>query len=115
MYIQNNKHLIIKHELLMQKYHVQTIKIESQRPTNTKASYYAQEKELNPKSPVTLASFMKSSLGRGLSKSTINSSVTSAVAHIYRYVIDNKIEITKDPIVKETMTIVNNLTQIQNK
>ena len=60
--------------------------IESQRPKNTRASYntygvaflkYAEDVGLDPKSPITLASFMKSSLERGLSGS-INSSITSA-------------------------------------
>ncbi len=87
--------------------------IESQRPTNTRASYnlygsaflkYAEERGLDPKSSVTLASFMRFSLDRGLSGSTINSSTTSAVAHIYRY--DKEVNITQDPLVKEMKKVV---------
>ena len=91
--------------------------IESQRPKNTRASYnlygsaflkYAAEGGLDPKSPVTLASFMRFSLDRGLSGSTINSSITSAAAHIYRY--DKDVNITQDPLVKEMKKVVKNLT-----
>ena len=91
--------------------------IESQRPKNTRASYntygtaflkYAEDTGLNPKSPTTLASFMKFSLERGLSGSTINSSITSAAAHIYRY--DKDVNITQDPLVKEMKKVVKNLT-----
>ena len=91
--------------------------IENQRPKNTRASYntygtaflkYAEDTGLNPKSPTTLASFMKSSLERGLSGSTINSSITSAAAHIYRY--DKDVNITQDPLVKEMKKVVKKLT-----
>ena len=51
---------------------------------------------------------MRFSLDRGLSGSTINSSITSAVAHIYRY--DKEVNITQDPLVKEMKKVVKDLT-----
>ena len=52
---------------------------------------YATLKKFDPKSEITLASFMKEALGRGLSRSTINSSIVAAVADLYRFDDDSMV------------------------
>jgi hypothetical protein len=68
--------------------------IEERRNQNTKDSYSTYSKQyleyttlrgFDPKSDISLASFMRVSLERGLSRSTINSSIVSAAADMYRY------------------------------
>jgi site-specific recombinase XerC len=67
---------------------------EERRNQNTKVLYSTYSKQylesttlrgFDPKSDISLASFMRASLERGLSRSTINSSVASSAADMYRY------------------------------
>jgi site-specific recombinase XerD len=71
--------------------------IESQRPENTTKSYqrysqeflqYAQDKQLNPKSPVAVASFMRycvTDRPRKLGRTTASVTVPASIAALYRY------------------------------
>ena len=86
--------------------------IEQRRNQNTKASYstyskqyleYAAFKGFDPKSEITLASFMRASLERGLSRSTINSSILSAAADLYRY---DDVPITRGPLITQLKKVV---------
>ena len=86
--------------------------IEQKRNQNTKASYstyskqyleYAASKGFDPKSEVTLASFMKASLDRGLSRSTINSSILSAAADLYRY---DDVPMNRGPLIAQLKKVV---------
>ena len=82
--------------------------IESTRPVNTSRSYatygkqfllYAMLRDMDIVSPVTLASFMRHGLlVRGLSRSTLVSTIPSAVAHIFRYM---EAKPSRDPLVVE--------------
>ena len=68
--------------------------IEDHRPQNTKKSYntytnqylkYVESSGLPLKSEVTLASFMKASFDRGLSRQTVTKTVPAAVASLFRF------------------------------
>ena len=97
--------------------------VESKRNQNTKDSYstyakqyldYAALKNFDPKSEITLASFMKASLERGLSRSTINSSIVAAVADLYRFDDDR---MSRGALVTQVKKVVkeNTPTPIQKK
>ena len=82
------------------------------RNHNTKTSYstyskqyleYAASKGFDPKSEITLASFMKASLERGLSRSTINSSILSAAADLYRY---DDVPMNRGPLIAQLKKVV---------
>ena len=97
--------------------------VESKRNQNTKDSYstyakqyldYAALKNFDPKSEITPASFMKASLERGLSRSTINSSIVAAVADLYRFDDDR---MSRGALVTQVKKVVkeNTPTPIQKK
>ena len=52
---------------------------------------------------ITLASFMKASLDRGLSRFTINSSILSAAADLFRY---DDVPMHRKPLIKQLMKVV---------
>ena len=92
--------------------------IEANRPKNTVATYstygkqyidYAAARHLRTDDPYTLASMMKHGLEqRGLGRSTLTSTIPSAVSNIFRY---TDVNITNHQIIREVKQTVKRLTK----